>query len=69
MSDAPNPPLPDPGPGDGTHEGDEWDLAGNATSYSDGEPSDPEPAATSDTRDDGSLSPGSTATGSPTERD
>jgi hypothetical protein len=54
MSDI-NPPLPDQGPTDGTHgEGAE-----------DPEESAPEPALT----EDGSLSPGSTATGSPTSRD
>lgn len=69
MSDAPNPPLPDPGPGDGTHENDEWDLAANATGEPGSEQSDPDSAGTAETGSDGSLSPGSTATGAPTERD
>ena len=76
MSDMPvNPPLPDGGPGDGTHEGDTWERenapltepedesaeAGSAESGNDGEPKSAQV--------DGALSPGSTATNSPTEMD
>lgn len=77
MSDAANAPLPDPGPGDAAHEGDSWELDGDdtkspddATSSDDVKSSEqnadsPESATTSD----GALSPGSTATDSPTELD
>jgi hypothetical protein len=69
MSDDTNPPLPDPGPGDTAHEGDSWELdksgdAGDAES-SEEKADNPESATTSD----GALSPGSTATDSPTELD
>ncbi|MET4782506.1 hypothetical protein [Glaciihabitans sp. UYNi722] len=60
-----NKPLPDPGPRDGKHgEGDNWEYGehGQSETSSDDEP---RPAVT----EDGSLSPGSTATGSPTALD
>jgi hypothetical protein len=73
MSDEQNPPLPDWGPGDGTHEGDDWEVGEH------GNPSETDPDAGgsddaarrghADTGLDGALSPGSTATGSPTERE
>jgi hypothetical protein len=73
MSDETNPPLPDPGPGDTTHEGDSWELDKTSNTESaeqDAESSEqkadnPESATTAD----GALSPGSTATDSPTELD
>ncbi|CAN5348516.1 hypothetical protein BH09ACT1_BH09ACT1_28770 [soil metagenome] len=73
MSDI-NPALPDPGPGDASHEGDSWEINKTSnhseTESSDAESSEqkadnPESATTSD----GALSPGSTATDSPTELD
>lgn len=38
MSDIQNPPLPDPGPGDGTHEDDNWDMAATIDPDSDDQP-------------------------------
>lgn len=68
MSDATNPPLPDQGPGDETHEGDSWELdkSGDTDVESSEEHSE---NAESATTSDGALSPGSTATDSPTALD
>ena len=68
MSDI-NPPLPDQGPTDGTH-GEETGEPISIDDSLDNLPEDadetaPEPAVTAD----GSLSPGSTADGSPTSLD
>ena len=68
MSDI-NPPLPDQGPTDGNH-GEERDEPISIDESVDNLPEDadddgPSPALT----DDGALSPGSTADGSPTSLD
>jgi hypothetical protein len=70
MSDTQNSPLPDWGPGDGTHEGDGWEVGDHGTqSDPDAGGSDDAARNGADTGEDGALSPGSTATGSPTARE
>lgn len=61
-----NPALPDGGPGDATHEGDSWEKAGaHDAASSEEKANQPERGVL----DDGSLSPGSTATSSATALD
>ena len=61
-----NPALPDGGPGDASHEGDSWETAGSHDASSSEEKAhQPEGGVL----DDGSLSPGSTATDSSTVLD
>jgi hypothetical protein len=72
MTDAQNPPLPDWGPGDGTNEGDAWEVGEHGNPASDRDARGSEQAARGGrvgTGEDGTLSPGSTATGSPTVRE
>lgn len=61
-----NPALPDGGPGDASHEGDSWETAGAHDASSSEEKAT---RAASNTNDDDSLSPGSTATDSGTVLD
>jgi len=72
MSDI-NPPLPDQGPTDGIH-GEEGEAPISIDESVDNRPEDPDPTDEPDgpdpaVTDDGVLSPGSTADGSPTALD